>query len=362
METADGWLLRVQRPGGAVTPAQLDVLADVSEHDGNGIIEITARANVQLRGVAASAVDGAARALVDAGLALPDPALDARRAVVAPPLTGHDPVEAKAAAALTDAVATALVAAPLPAPLAPKFGVVIDTGGTVRIGAVPGDLLVVATGDGWSAAIGPGPVRRWSGHLGADDGAVVTLAVALATWCAAHQCRAAELLDEALAAVVAGHDPAPLPCPATTSPAAGAGTWAHVDRARANVVGAPVLGRLAPPQLRHLAAAGRRGLGVRFTPTGGVAVVGVRRDELDTVEADLRAAGCSTDPSDPRHLVSACVGASGCDAGRADTRAAALALMARRPMGRVHLSGCEKRCGAPADADVLVAGEEGWPA
>jgi hypothetical protein len=35
--------------------------------------------------------------------------------------------------------------------------------------------------------------------------------------------------------------------------------------------------------------------------------------------------------------------------------------MVRRPTARVHLSGCEKRCGAPTDAEVLVAGEEGWP-
>jgi len=79
------------------------------------------------------------------------------------------------------------------------------------------------------------------------------------------------------------------------------------------------------------------------------------------LDAALRAGGCSTDPSDARHMVSACVGASGCSAGRADTRVAALALMARRPMARVHLSGCEKRCGAPGDAEVRVAGEAGWP-
>ena len=278
------------------------------------------------------------------------------------PSPGTTPAKPEPPGALTDAVGAALVAAALPGPLPPKFGVVLDTGGAISVGAVAGDLLLVATeGTGWSATIGHGPVPRWSGRLGRDDGAVVALAVALATSCAAHQCRAADLPGTALAAVVAGHPAAPPPCVATTSPAASVGTLAHVDPACVNVVGAPLLGRFAPAELRHLAAAGRRGRGVRLTPAGCAAVVGVRRDELDDVGADLSAAACSTHGSDPRHMVSACAGAGSCAAGRADTRAAALALMARRPLARVHLSGCEKRCGAPSDTSVLVAGEAGWP-
>ena len=129
MATADGWLLRVRLPGGAVQPDQLDVVAEASERWGRGIVEITARGNLQLRGVAARAVDAAAGALVDAGLALSDPPLDARRGVVAPPLTGHDAVEAVAADGLVAGLVTALVGAALPVALAPKFGVVVDTGG-----------------------------------------------------------------------------------------------------------------------------------------------------------------------------------------------------------------------------------------
>jgi precorrin-3B synthase len=142
--------------------------------------------------------------------------------------------------------------------------------------------------------------------------------------------------------------------------------WDHVDRARVNVVGAPELGRLDPDQLRGLAAVAGRGLGLRLAPGGAVAVVGVPRVELDAVRSGLDAAGCSTDPADPWHHVSACVGDDGCAAARADTHAAARALVAARRSGAgggsdgpVHLSGCEKRCGAPAGGRLLVAGEEG---
>src|SRR3954452_4315541 len=122
METGDGWLLRIRLPGGAVTPAQLDVVADAAERWGRGIVEITARGNLQVRGVAAGAVEAAAGALVDGGLALPDPGLDARRAVVAPPLTGHDPAEAAAADSLVADVVGALLDLPATSPVPPKFG------------------------------------------------------------------------------------------------------------------------------------------------------------------------------------------------------------------------------------------------
>ena len=53
--TADGWLLRVRRPGGQLTTAQMTALAGVAGTYGSGIVEVTSRANVQLRGLRAEA-------------------------------------------------------------------------------------------------------------------------------------------------------------------------------------------------------------------------------------------------------------------------------------------------------------------
>jgi precorrin-3B synthase len=361
MEAGDGWLLRVRLPGGAIAPDQLDVVADTSQRWGRGIVEITARGNLQLRGVVAGAVDAAAGALVDGGLALPDPALDARRGVVAPPLTGHDPTEVVAADALVDDLVAAVVGGALPVALAPKFGVVIDTAGAIAVSGVPADVLLAAGNDGrrvgWTASIGHGAAPRWSGRC--EGGDLVAMVVEVATRCATRGCRAAELPDADIAAFAGGRPRAVPPPRRTTSPAAGVGVWDHVDPARASVVGAPSLRRLGPAELRGLAGAARRGLGIRFSPSGSVAIVGVRRDELDAVTAAVHAAGCTTDPLDGRLAVSACVGSDGCAAARADTLGTASALMAGRGSGRVHLSGCEKRCGAPADALVLVADDAG---
>ena len=74
---------------------------------------------------------------------------------------------------------------------------------------------------------------------------------------------------------------------------------------------------------------------------------------------DLTAAGLVADDASPWTLITACVGAPYCGKARMETLAAAREL-ARRPgsipLRRTHLSGCERRCGAPnSDHVELVA-------
>ena len=53
METGDGWLVRLHPPGTRLSPAQLRRIATLAAEHGNGLIEISARANLQIRGVTA---------------------------------------------------------------------------------------------------------------------------------------------------------------------------------------------------------------------------------------------------------------------------------------------------------------------
>jgi len=71
----------------------------------------------------------------------------------------------------------------------------------------------------------------------------------------------------------------------------------------------------------------------------------------------LEAVGLVTDPDDAWNLVSACVGSPWCGNGRANTQGLAASLVAAGGPGeRTHLSGCERRCGAPVGPHVdLVA-------
>ena len=52
MRSGDGLVVRVRPPLGEITPRQCTGLADLAERYGQGALELTNRANLQLRGVA----------------------------------------------------------------------------------------------------------------------------------------------------------------------------------------------------------------------------------------------------------------------------------------------------------------------
>ena len=99
MPSGDGLLVRVKPFGGHLPAASLRALADAVTAYGNGVVELTGRGNLQVRGVHDAA--GFARAAVAAGLADADPAREARRNVVAVPPC-DDAVVTEAEALLAD--------------------------------------------------------------------------------------------------------------------------------------------------------------------------------------------------------------------------------------------------------------------
>ena len=371
MEAADGLLVRLRLPGGSIAPAGLRTVADVAEQFGNGVVEMTSRANVQIRGLQIGTIDEVAELLAIGGLVGPDAARDERRDVVVSPLTGHDPNQ------FIDLTSTALAAADLltTAPdlecLPPKFGVVFDDGGTAPVREVPGDLCFGAVP---SAQSEPSMQLELGRALNDADPTVACIPatealrvmIAGAGLCSSHGARLSELVERqgrpaVVAAVTDGvsvsweHDPSPS---ATVHPV---GMLAHHRGDRVNLGAAPLLGRASPTMLCALAdLADASSACVRLTPWRGIVFLGVATSDAELVLDGLASAGFSTDPSDPAHLVSACAGSPGCQASRADTMGAALALLdgPMAPTRRVHLSGCEKRCGANTNF-VLVADERG---
>ena len=114
---------------------------------------------------------------------------------------------------------------------------------------------------------------------------------------------------------------------------------------------APPLARLTVEQARLVAGLTSGGL-VVITPWRGLVLPGAA-GRLKT----LQRAGFVVDDDSPWSQLSACVGAPFCGKARIDTTEVAEALVAEgRPLPRTHLSGCERRCGAPAVDHVdLVA-------
>lgn len=374
METGDGWLLRVRVPGGAITTASMRVVAQVASEYGSGAIDITSRANLQVRGVSTDAVDRAADALVDAGLAIADPAADAFRAVVASPLTGHDHTTAVDAEPLVAEIVGRLAAdATRPAGAPPsKFGIVIDDGGAWPLDHLDADVRLRRVDaaepemPSWAVV-----ARGCSTPIGTTR-RPVDVAVRIARLCAAHGARLdvvidglgltalGEMLEVEAWCPVAGWDRA-------VSDLRLPGMVEHPDRGRVNVIAAPFLGRLDALALRsvadvverHAAPSSNRSA-VRLTTAHSIAVVGVSVDGAAELLEAFGHLGFVIDGTDRRAAVSACVGAAGCASAHIDTTTAALEVIGRTDrLDRVHLSACSKGCGAPAGVRHLVADENG---
>jgi precorrin-3B synthase len=321
----DGWLMRIRCPGGDITGDQLRAVAAVAARHGNGVVEITARANLQLRGISSDARTSAAATLIGGGLSHPDPVVDARRCVTGPALAGHDPAATVDAAPYVAAIVDALCLARFDAPLPAKLTVVVDDASPFGPADLTAHVVAVVTAE----------------RACADVAADVVRAVR----------RLAAMPLEPPAEVVRPTPPARHHGPVV-------GVHAHLDPDRASVIAAPPFGRLDPAQLTVLAAlADHRP--VRLTHRRGIAILGVARARVAATVARVADASLSADPGDPVHGVTACAGSPGCASSRSDTLAAAARLVDERrqrpgPHEPVHFSGCEKLCGAPNWAQVVL--------
>ncbi len=88
MMTGDGLLVRLRPEKSGFALAELTAIADAAALCGNGILEITARGNLQIRGLTAQTVPLLSQKIADAGIAIAE-----GLAIETPPLAGLDPAE-----------------------------------------------------------------------------------------------------------------------------------------------------------------------------------------------------------------------------------------------------------------------------
>jgi precorrin-3B synthase len=134
MQTGDGLLTRLAATGIIPLKSFAGLCAAAQAH-GNGIVEITSRGSLQVRGLNPTSAGAFAAAVAKLGIDAADGV-----AILANPLSGLDPTETIEAGALADALRKALAAAPFAARLGPKISVVIDGGGALHLDALRADL------------------------------------------------------------------------------------------------------------------------------------------------------------------------------------------------------------------------------
>jgi len=369
----DGGICRIKIPLGRLSEAQCRAVADAAARFGSGIIEITNRANLQIRGIAPAQTAAVAEALVGAELGPDRPDGDDIRNVMVSPTAGIDAGQVIDTRMLAEALLDRVQGDDSCRALSPKFSFLIDGGEDVAVVDHPHDIWVSSL-DSDRLAIGFAgcpPVEAGdgppAGTIRKDDlGEVIVAAAAvfheMADGPAITRLRhlfAAGSYDAFLRRLELG----PAIVGWRRRPAKSRPVGIFPQRDGLAYVGAiPPLGRLTPEMLLAAAeTASRHGVDeLRLTPWQGMLLPSVR--EPDAAIASLERFGFVCDPNTSLAGLIVCAGSPGCASGLADVKADALVLapMLSRGKRTVHVSGCAKSCASPAAADsTLVAAGSG---
>jgi precorrin-3B synthase len=335
MPSGDGLVVRVRPTLGRLTPLQAQGLAGLAQQTASPMLELTSRANLQLRGVCPDSYPALINGLRALGLLDERADVEARRNLLISPFWTEADGTPAVCAALNHALADT------DAPTLPgKFGFAIDLGAQPVLRKASADIRLERLGE---------QVLVYAD--GATTGTCVPLhqaapkAIELARWfvtaggVANGRGRMARLLQRHA-----------MPAPFTTTrvPEAPAGVATVGNSATGMVVGLE-FGQLPADTLHQLAALAP----LRITPWRGLLLEGLH--SAPNLPALI------TQPDDARLRVAACTGAPGCPQGLGPTRALARFLAPLLPAGRTaHVSGCAKGCAHHGATLTLVARAAGF--
>jgi precorrin-3B synthase len=335
MLSGDGLVARIRPHGGRLSAAQALGIADLATRHGNGLIDLTGRANLQIRGVGVEGHAPLIAELARLGLIDASTELEAQRNIlVAPFWRCGDETET-----LADELEHALAARSLGLPQ--KFGFAVDCGASRVLAEAPADIRIERSTDGGLIVRADGSEM---GHpVTAAD--AVDIAISLADWFVAsggvnggRGRMAAHLASGTrLPAAFAGEVK---PALATSQPQPGL----LADGALIGLA----FGQMQSMTLKEL---GSLAAGLRLTPWRMILLEGLR----EIPQRD----GLVTRADDPRLRIAACTGAPGCPEAKAETRAFAAVLAPHVPKhAQLHVSGCAKGCAHPKPSALTLVGTD----
>lgn len=370
MQTGDGLLVRLQ-PAGTIALDAFQKLCAAARGCGNGIVEITARGSIQIRGLDTSSAPRFAAQVGALGIAAQDGV-----AVHTNPLAGLDPDEILDAGTVAADLRSALAASTLATRLSPKVSVAIDGGGAFNLDGFSADVRLRAARAGGAVV------------LGVSVGGDATCAIDLGFVAPADGMAAATLLLETIADhgrdvrarnIIASEAVASfkaaiadlLLCLDPTQCAGGVENdreliGGHRLRDGSFAFGLGLaFGHADATSLESLAeaAALSGAAGMRAAPSRTLLVIGLPQNQLTSFAAGAEQLGSIVRADDPRRYVVACAGAPLCASGHIAARTIAPAVAKEaaqflRGAFLIHISGCAKGCAHPAAAALTVVGTQ----
>lgn len=375
MQSGDGLIVRVRPRCGMLLPHELLSLADAALRFGNGHIDVTRRANLQIRGVNEACLPELQDAIDALGLLDAAAEGEAVRNLMVNPLAGFDPAEALDIRGVASDLARLLVSEKAVWALPSKFGFIVDGGGSLTLADERADIRLVALQNSASPAIAIGLDTSfgvdWLGSVSPAAAAAVAVEAAQAFLGAVpngtrHRMRDVTAAGLALvrSAVSSRLDPLPPHSPAASGSARGRVGLLDLGSGRFAAGIAAPFGRVETDQLRRLAdvmvAFGVKE--IRLSPWRALFVEAPGAPTGNAILEAARSIGFIVDPLDPLLRIEACPGAPACRSTELDTRGDARRLAELLPRGfagTIHLSGCAKGCAKSGAADLTLVGMEG---
>jgi precorrin-3B synthase len=367
MQTGDGLLARIALAGRGLTTKQFQQLCKAAQQHGNGVVEVTQRGNLQIRGLSAASAPRFLETLTALGIedagAVP---------MVASPLAGLDPHELTNAQLLVDDLRIALKRTELPALLDRKVSVAIDAGGALHLDSISADVRLRAirhqTRLLWDVALGGNANDSTSlGAVAPEHATAVVVRLLLVTAEHGPDARARTVLRRSgLEAFRASLSDYLLPNPAVPPRRAAEPIGLHgtSDGLMAVGLGLAFGGEIGALTELSIAAAGMGAREIRPAIGRMLFAVGLSEYAAQDLLKVAQRLGLVVRSDDPRRQIWACAGAPICASGEIAARALAPRVAeALAPLldGSIdlHISGCSKGCAHGGPAALTIVGTGG---
>jgi ferredoxin-nitrite reductase len=394
----DGLLTRLRIPGGMLESPQCQAIANLLTATGLEYIQVTNRANLQLRALMQDLDPALLTKLADDGLSTGNAAIEGIRNIMLSPTAGIDAQELIDVYPIAAAWDDYLDRHPELGILSNKFSVGFDGGGSVGIIDRPNDITLLAISDrefelylGLSER-GSAPVSVGV-RLGLDECLPMLAAIAQA-YRAGIEFLGGDPRRKPRLREVIGHwgligfseivqrkftssrqfmfttcDLAQELVGTDVNRHLGVHQQSQLDRYYLGIVLS--LGKWTLAQVKGLGEiADRYGSGsIRLTPWQNIILPNVKSVDLEQVQGLITDLGLIHTANHPSSLLRACAGSTGCQFGATDTQQDAIDLSTYlaanwkldRPLS-IHLSGCDKSCAQHDLADITLWGEQPNPA